>query len=71
MSPDKSEYGLKLTVVGGCQNMVAGSSRNMVCSELLVACGCQNTVWLQEALTIRVADLQLTVAGGSQNLDCS
>jgi hypothetical protein len=23
----KSEYGLKLTVAGGCQNMVAGSSR--------------------------------------------
>jgi hypothetical protein len=32
--------------------MVAGSSRNMVCSELLDACGYQNTEWLQAALTV-------------------
>jgi hypothetical protein len=41
-------------------NMVAGSSWNLANSGLL-----------REALTIRVADLQLSVAGGSKNLDCS
>ncbi len=34
VSPDKSEYGLKLTVVGGCQNMVVAVRIQYGCRRL-------------------------------------